>query len=740
MLTIMQDRRSNRVKQQLPRQNNRKNSEVVVKKYAVLCCLVLLLASPVFAQIAKQQSAAKWNQTNTTMCQVPFGMNTGSNNLIVVWTSWQSTSTFTASVADNAAPTNNTYYSAVGPTLQSVSNTSAQIFYAKKISGGADTVTVTYSGTVSSANCVIVEYSGADTMYPLDSVSAGYSYSGNPGNYFDSGTAAPANASLLVFGAGVVDNATVLVPGSGFTSLQASTIGTSASAITEQNTAAITTNNVLQRATACIGPSSITPCSSATGDWVMQMAVFRDASWTVANSWSPSRIGNIRWADQFPGSDIGVKINNAYADCPVAGCVIKISAGSYFFSTPVAFGSVASGGTINSGKPVVLDCGGGSNGYTPTNGAVQLNYTGTTGAAITFNDGGFTGAGMKGCNLLGQSFSNATAGLVCGATSGMYGTPSGDNGVCWGHHFEGDDISGFGVGVMIGGSAFLNTFSVMGVHDNAKNLTLTGFYGNESNKFIGGVLSNEPPPSVGFVQNCVDTSLATEPYDMEFIGVSLDSCGVNITGNSGLTGGHRFRFIGSHLENAGNPTYQPFITMGAICAGCFVELFGTDIQEDGGYQSGRQGLVVVNNTGTAYVGIHGGRLYPQEPTLPTSPFPIVYVSGGYNDVAVHDVEKNGSFPDVNTALSYSSMEYGTVQLGGGAALQIRDQGTCTIGSGGTCSAQTLGHPYNAAPICIVTWAGSCSGAPRCASSTSQVTPSSSNSGDSCTANWIAFGN
>lgn len=255
---------------------------------------------------------------------------------------------------------------------------------------------------------------------------------------------------------------------------------------------------------------------------------------------------------------------------------------------------------------------------------------------------------MKGCNLLGQSFSNPTAGLVCGATSAMYGTPSGDNGVCWGHHFEGDDISGFGVGVMIGGSAFLNTFSVMGVHDNAQNLTLTGFYGNESNKFIGGILSNQPPPSVGFVQNCIDTSLATAPYDMEFIGVSLDSCGV--IGNSHLAKGHRFRFIGSHLENANNPTATPFITIGNPCSQCNVQLDSTDIQEDG-TGSGRTAFILNNNTnlssGPAAVIIYGGHMYascdgPGGMCTGGTDFSVINDMGGSNVASVQNVYKSGS--------------------------------------------------------------------------------------------------
>jgi len=250
--------------------------------------VIILLSLSASATILQVQSAAKWSCSGTS-CAQPFTLQPPAyHNLVVVWTFWQSTSTFTALAADNLLCQGNpcnTYLSAVGPTLQSSASTptSAQIFYAKNfynLNNLPVTVTVNFSGSVTSAGVVIVEYSGADPNYPLDSVSEAISNSTSPSNALDSGTASPANASLLVFGAGVVDNASGLVPGSGFTSVQSSTIGTAASAITEQNASAINTNTLLQRATACLG-GGLT-CSSATGDWLMQMAIFRAASWTVA--------------------------------------------------------------------------------------------------------------------------------------------------------------------------------------------------------------------------------------------------------------------------------------------------------------------------------------------------------------------------------------------------------------------------------------------------------------------------
>jgi len=248
--------------------------------------------------------------------------------MLAVWTFWESATPYTASVSDlqNNGVFNGTIYvypSAVGPTLQTVSNTSAQILYAKDITGSGvghyDTVTVTFTCTstpticatsmITSGGIVAVEYSGADTMYPLDSSSAGYSTSGNPTSLLDSGTVAPANANLLVFGGGTIDTpGATAVAGSLFTAVQHS-----GGSITEQliNTSP---NNVLQRATA--GLSVL-----GTGNWVMQMAIFRDASWTVANGFGPVRNGQIH-ADQFPGVNSAAQADSAAPGGITEGTVI----------------------------------------------------------------------------------------------------------------------------------------------------------------------------------------------------------------------------------------------------------------------------------------------------------------------------------------------------------------------------------------------------------------------------------
>ena len=304
-------------------------------------CVILLLTLPAFATITDVQSNAKWTCSgsgSSIICTVTLAQTT-NHNLLAVWTFWQSTFPYTASVGDSNPL--NAFPSAVGPTLQSVSNTSAQIFYAANIhpSSGGDTVTVTFacpstnpactSPTITSGGVVAVEYSGLDQNYPLDSVSAGYSTSGNATSLLDSGTVAPANSNLLVFGGGTTDTGTASALSPPWTTIQ-----NHSGSVTEQMI--VTGNNALQRATAS---------STSTGNWVMQMAVFRDAYWTVAGGWRPARVGKLLYADQFPGGDIGGQINTAITQLPTVGGVpagvvsLEGYSGIVTLSTPIVLNS-----------------------------------------------------------------------------------------------------------------------------------------------------------------------------------------------------------------------------------------------------------------------------------------------------------------------------------------------------------------------------------------------------------------
>jgi hypothetical protein len=360
-----------------------------------LLLVLVLLALPAAATISKVQSAATWNTTSTTTCTVAL-TSTTDHNLLVVWGTW-SPSTLSASVVDHANTT--AFPSAVGPTIQSASNTAAQIVYQNNINHttGTDNVVVTFNGTATTASCVAVEYSGADLNYPLDSVSAGYSTSGNPTSLSDSGTVAPANANLLVFGGGINDGGTVIA-GSGFTGIQAHSVG-SGGAITEQNTSAISGNNVLQRATACVGSGSL--CSAGIGNWLMQMAVFRDASWTVAAGWSPARTGQIFDASLFPG---GIPSANASAITLNGGTILSPSGYNPTITSGLTLG--------NTTVPVHLHFG--------SNSQLTCNLTGGSGTCLTEGyHSRISGDGVINSTIQGSGTQNADD-MLANSTASEY--------------------------------------------------------------------------------------------------------------------------------------------------------------------------------------------------------------------------------------------------------------------------------------------------------------------------------
>jgi hypothetical protein len=87
-------------------------------------------------------------------------------------------------------------------------------------------------------------------------------------------------------------------------------------------------------------------------------------TWTGTNSFK--YVNNIRYAEQFSGADIGVKISAAFADCSGAMCTVIVPPGSFTYAT-----------TIVVPAPATLEC---------KQGAI-LNYTGTAEAVKLGPDG-----------------------------------------------------------------------------------------------------------------------------------------------------------------------------------------------------------------------------------------------------------------------------------------------------------------------------------------------------------------
>ncbi len=113
------------------------------------------------------QVKAATPQTASSSVAVTYSAAQTAGNLNVVEVGWNDTTSSVNTVTDSKG---NSYALAVGPT--SGTGLRQSIYYAKNIVGGSNTVTVTFSKAAAAVDVRILEYSGLDTVSPLD-VTAG---------------------------------------------------------------------------------------------------------------------------------------------------------------------------------------------------------------------------------------------------------------------------------------------------------------------------------------------------------------------------------------------------------------------------------------------------------------------------------------------------------------------------------------------------------------------------------------
>ena len=182
--------------------------------------------------------------------QVTYNLPQTAGDLNVVVGGWGDTLAAVQSVTDSAGNT----YAVAAPTVQGTA-LSQVIYYAKNIAGStSNTVTVTFSQAPSTPDVRIVEYSGLDTVNPLD---AGGGASGT-GNALDSGPITLTSAGDLFIGAGDVGDV-VTSPGRGFTTVTLTKYG----------------NDVEHTFPTGAGAIDATATQGAADPWVMQGVGFR---------------------------------------------------------------------------------------------------------------------------------------------------------------------------------------------------------------------------------------------------------------------------------------------------------------------------------------------------------------------------------------------------------------------------------------------------------------------------------
>lgn len=159
-------------------------------------------ASPVFVQERDLRVGSG------TTAKLAFSSANKAGNLIVVYVMWNNTST--VSVSDTRG---NVYTSAVGPTIWDTGKSNAQIFYAKNIAAGSNTVTATFAKAVGTFGIIYIhEYSGADAVAPVDAVVA----ASGPSGSLNSGFLTTTNPNDLLFAGGASSRA-VTAAGTGYT-------------------------------------------------------------------------------------------------------------------------------------------------------------------------------------------------------------------------------------------------------------------------------------------------------------------------------------------------------------------------------------------------------------------------------------------------------------------------------------------------------------------------------------------
>jgi glucose/arabinose dehydrogenase/PKD repeat protein len=231
---------------------------LLARKLSLLAAVLSLTAALLIADRADAatpshvQSKAQEIRSGTVNSLAFPNANT-SGNLIVAYVMWNNTGSVTVTDTNG-----NQYLSAAPPTRWNNNAWSSQVFYAKNVAGGANTVKATFATAINDFGIVYAhEYSGIDRTNPLD-VSAA---AAGTGSAMNSGSATTTNPTDLIFGAGGSSYA-VTGAGPGFTTR-----------LTDF------ANRTEDKVVTSTGSYNATATQSGSA-WVMHMVAFKGASGT----------------------------------------------------------------------------------------------------------------------------------------------------------------------------------------------------------------------------------------------------------------------------------------------------------------------------------------------------------------------------------------------------------------------------------------------------------------------------
>jgi hypothetical protein len=190
-------------------------------------------------------------QSNTSSVAAAFTSNQTAGNTNVVIIGWTDATTNITSVADSAG---NTYQVAAAVTRGT--GVSQAIYYAKNIAAGANTITVTFNTNAVFPDLRVMEYSGVDTVGPLNAAASA------------SGSSTSASSGSLTT---TVPTTLIVGGGTAATAFSAAGSGYLSRSITPLDT------DIVEDRTAAVSNSYTATASLASGAWVMQAAAFKAA-------------------------------------------------------------------------------------------------------------------------------------------------------------------------------------------------------------------------------------------------------------------------------------------------------------------------------------------------------------------------------------------------------------------------------------------------------------------------------
>lgn len=233
-------------------------------------------------------------------------------------------------------------------------------------------------------------------------------------------------------------------------------------------------------------------------------------------------------AEMFTGSDIGAKINSAYAYAVSQGwkgVIIRLGSGVFSYSTPIVFGSngvrVSLRGTPGGGTE--LDFTGGINTIACTINTGQQSVTVEHSKYVAIQGITFKGNAT--------STTNPQIGVYCGGSNGAAGAI-----------LDQCNIEGFGQGLVVGANTYMWEYRDGVIRNNGQNVHInTPSNSGEGilfvNAFIVDGAGNNPLDSF-YVDNSGAVSIT-------FIGGSFDDAQVHILQAVNIS------FYGTHFENPG---------------------------------------------------------------------------------------------------------------------------------------------------------------------------------------------